>query len=151
MKKKIILSIMLLVMVIVACVALVGCNNKCTCTNCNGISNTETRTAHIKYVYVLTTQFMSGDTFTMGSLLIKPENPTYINNVFNAGYGMTEQGYIGEFDLPMNNPRMGEGFDANKNYRFIAWYTEPEYLYQWNFNEDRIWRDITLYAKWVEL
>lgn len=149
--KKIVLSVMLLVMVIVACVALVGCNNKCTCTNCNGISSTETRTAHIKFDYVLTSQYTRGGTFTMGSLLFKPEIPIYENFIFNGGYGMSSDGNVTEFDVPIDNPRMGEGFDANKNYRFIAWYTEPEYLYQWNFNEDRIWRDITLYAKWVEI
>lgn len=141
MKKKIVLSVMLLVMAIVACVALVGCNN----------TNKETRTAHITYDFVITTQYKQGDTFTIGSLLFKPEIPTYINHVFNAGhYGTPETG-VTEFDVPIDNPRMGEGFDSNKNYRFVAWYTEPEYLYQWNFSEDRIYRDITLYAKWVEL
>lgn len=141
MKKKIILSVMLLVMVIVACVALVGCND----------TNKETRTAHITFNYVLTTQFTRGDLYIIGSLLEKPENPTYFNNIFNAGYYGTPETGVTEFDVPIDKPRMGDGFDSNKNYRFIAWYTEPEYLYQWDFSEDRIYRDITLYAKWVEL
>lgn len=150
MKKKIILSIMLLVMVIIACVALVGCNNTCTCTNCNGTNINETRIVNVKFNYVLTPQDSRLNSYILGSLIHKPEIPTYIDHVFNSGYCVTRFG-TAEFDTPIDNPRMGEGFNADKNYRFIAWYTEPEYLYQWNFAEDRIYRDLTLYAKWVEL
>lgn len=144
MKKKVILSVILLVMVIVACVALVGCDDEESIVK-------ETRRFHIKFNYSITSQFIDDYSYTMGSLINKPENPTYINNVFNAGYGITEKGYIGESDYPIEYPRINEGYDANKNYRFIAWYTEPEYLYQWDFSEDRIWRNMTLYAKWVEI
>lgn len=144
MKKKIILSVMLLVMVIVACVALVGCDNPRS-------QVTETREYHVKFDYSITSQFVRDLSFIMGSLITKPEIPTYINYTFNGGYGITQNGFISDSDIPITNPRMNEGYDANKNYRFVAWYTEPEYLYQWNFSEDRIWRNITLYAKWVEI
>lgn len=87
----------------------------------------------------------------IGSIIYKPENPTYSDHVFNAGYANYGDGKVDDTDMPIENPRMNDGFDANKNYRFVGWYTEPEFLYQWNFSEDRVYRNMDLYAKWVEV
>lgn len=134
MKKKIILSVMLLVMVIVACVALVGCKEE---------------TVNVSLDYQITTQYDGFAIIPLGSLLKKPSDPTFVNQTFNPGKG----GLIGppdKNDFFMKNPRMGEGFDLNKDYLFIGWYKEPECIRPWNFSEDRVYDEITLYAKWIE-
>lgn len=132
--KKIVLSVMLLVMVIVACVALVGCKEDTVMVSLN---------------YQITTQYESFDMIAIGSLLTKPSDPTFVDSTFNAGIGGINSGWA-DFDLPMKNPRMGEGFDASKNYLFIGWYKEPECIRPWIFSEDRVYEKTTLYAKWIE-
>lgn len=135
MKKKIVLSVMLLVMVIVACVALVGCDDE---------------TISVGLDYQITTQYTAAWSIKKGDLLTKPSDPTFVNSTFNAGIGGMSGGWA-DFDFPMKNPRMGEGFDINKDYLFIGWYKEPECIRPWIFSEDRVYEEITLYAKWIEL
>lgn len=156
MKKKIILSVMLLVMVIVACVALVSCNVKCTCANCNGISNTETREVLVTYNYTITNQITRIDGYIIGELAYKPQDPKFINNIFYAGLGKTgtsaEGLYIstvGKDPISIENPRMNDGYDSNLDYYFVGWYKEPEFKSLWNFAEDRVYENINLYAKWI--
>lgn len=144
MKKKILIAILIVIAIVSVCFAFVGCN-----TENNKIN--ETRTANILFNYSITTQFQRSNYYLMGSLIEKPENPIYFNHVFNAGYYGSPETKINDFDVPIDNPRIEQGYDADKNYRFIAWYTEPEFLYQWNFSEDRIFRDMILYAKWAEI
>lgn len=134
MKKKIIFSVMLLVMIIVACIALVGCKEE---------------TVLVSLDYQITTQFEAIAIIPIDTLLKKPSDPTFTNQTFNPGKG----GLIGPPDknsFPMKNPRMGEGYDVNKDYLFIGWYKEPECIRPWVFSEDRVYEEITLYAKWIE-
>lgn len=135
MKKKIVLSVMLLVMIAISCIALVGCKED---------------TIHIKLEYQIIDSLHVGDTTTIGSLLRKPQDPTFENKTFNAGIGVCISDNIAEFEMPIENPRMGEGFDVNKDYLFIGWYKEPECIRPWNFSEDRAFTDLSLYAKWIE-
>lgn len=154
--KKIVLSVMLLVMVIIACVALVGCDNTCTCTNCNGISNTETREVLVTYNYSLTSQYTRIDGFIIGELAYKPQDPKFINHVFYGGLGKTgtsAEGInistVGKDPISIENPRMNDGYDANLDYYFVGWYKEPEFISLWNFAEDRVYENTNLYAKWT--
>lgn len=156
MKKKIILSVMLLVIVVVACVALVGCNVKCTCTNCNGTSNTETREVLVTYNYTITDQYKSIDSFIIGELAYKPQDPKFINHVFYGGLGKTgvsDNGLyspkVGKDPISIEYPRMNDGYDANLDYYFVGWYKEPEFISLWNFAEDRVYENTNLYAKWI--
>lgn len=156
MKKKIILSVMLLVMVIVACVALVGCNNKCTCTNCIGISNTETREVLVTYNYSLTSQYTRIDGYIIGELAFKPQDPEFTNHVFYGGLGKTgtsaegiNVSTVGKDPISIENPRMNDGYDSNLDYYFVGWYKEPEFKSLWNFAEDRVYENTNLYAKWI--
>lgn len=156
MNKKILIAILIVIAVVSVCFILVACDIKCNCENCGGtgtnINNpSDDRMVHITFNYTLTTQFMSGAKYPIVSILYKPENPTFKDHVFNAGYDKVSDGFVSEFDLPIDYPRMEEGYDVNKDYCFVGWYTEPEYRYQWNFAEDRIYRDMTLYAKWMEI
>ena len=36
-------------------------------------------------------------------------------------------------------------------YDFAGWFKEEECLNEWNFDEDIVEEDITLYAKWIEV
>lgn len=36
-------------------------------------------------------------------------------------------------------------------YNFVGWFKEEECLNEWNFDEDIVEEDITLYAKWIEV
>lgn len=137
MKKKIIFSVMLLVMIIVACVALVGCDN-------NEVT--------VYLDYQLTDQYHSACSAKLNDLLFKPEDPIYENYKFIPGHSSTNniKGINHKNKLTIDNPRMGEGYDANKNYLFIGWYKEPECIRPWNFSEDRVHGDTTIYAKWIE-
>ena len=108
------------------------------------------RTVIVRLNYLITTQFTNVSTYPIASLAIKTENPTFTDSTFNAGYGKSPNGQVTEFDLPIENPRMGEGYDVNTDYFFDGWFTEPEYLYEWNFAEDRLYHEITLYAQWIE-
>lgn len=136
MKKKIVLSVMLLVMVIVACVALYSCNLE---------------KAFLKFHYTITTQYTRSYDYTTGDLIYKPENPTFINGIFTDGGGKTSNGTVSSELFSIEYPRLEEGYSYEKNYYFVGWFTEPEFRYQWNFAEDRIYRDMTLYAKWLEI
>lgn len=40
---------------------------------------------------------------------------------------------------------------AVEGYRFLGWYKESNYVTEWNFDEDTVTENITLYAKWEEL
>ena len=110
---------------------------------------TDDRTVIVRLNYLISTQFTNVSTYPIASLAIKTENPTFTDSTFNAGYGKSPNGQVTEFDLPIENPRMGEGYDVNTDYFFDGWFTEPEYLYEWNFAEDRLYHETTLYAKWT--
>lgn len=135
MKKKVILSVMLLVMVIVTCVALVSCKEE---------------TVNVSLDYQITTQFSAVWSIKKGVLLTKPSDPTFVNSTFNDGIGGLDGGWA-DFEMPLKSPRMGEGFDVNKDYLFIGWYKEPECIRPWVFSEDRVYVKTTLYAKWIEI
>lgn len=36
-----------------------------------------------------------------------------------------------------------------EGYTFDGWFTEPECIYEWNFNRNTVTRNLTLYAKWI--
>lgn len=41
--------------------------------------------------------------------------------------------------------------DYNNHWRFLGWYTDESYTYQWNTATDEVHSDLTLYAKWEEI
>ena len=110
------------------------------------------RRVEILYDYVIVTNPSGGGSRSIGSLLSKNEKPSFENRVFKTGFSRNEEGDVNEHEIPFENPNMGEGFDINKNYVFIGWYTSPTYEIEtkWNFAEDRVWRTTTLYARWME-
>lgn len=134
MKKKIILSVMLLVMIIVACVALVGCN-----------VNTK---IYITLNYSITSQYTDLDFCIKDSLLIRPDNPRYENGNFYPCRLSVSNSVFNNDNPYIESPRLNEGYDANIDYIFVAWYKDPEFMYLWNFDTDIASSDMTLYAKW---
>lgn len=38
-----------------------------------------------------------------------------------------------------------------ETYKFLGWYTDEDYIYQWNPYKDAVMCDLTLYAKWEKL
>lgn len=134
MKKKIILSVMLLVMVIVACVALVACK--------------EDAKIYITLNYSITSQYTDLDFCIKDSLLIRPDNPRYENGIFYPCRLSVSNSVFNKDNPCMENPRLNTGYDSNCDYIFVAWYKDPEFCNIWNFDIDIATEDMTLYAKW---
>ena len=113
---------------------------------------TDKSTIYINFDYVITPQFTQAASFNRGDFLIKPENPTYTDNIFNTGSYISSNGNNDDTEMNISNPRFNPSYNPDMNYMFIGWYTSPTFeLYTlWDFNEDRIYRDMILYAKWIE-
>lgn len=129
-------------------VGLININTKPDTSQASGVDNRPE--VLITYDYVITPQFTGYGKFKRGDLLTKPENPTYENHIFNAGHYLASNGNATTIEVPIKNPRFNPIYDPNKNYEFIDWYTDANFTRKWNFAEDRIFRDTTLYAKWNE-
>ena len=110
------------------------------------------RKIEIIYEYVITSSMSTGDSVPIGSLLKKDENPSFENQTFNTGFTISVDGTVSDNDFEIKNPKMNDGFDVNKNYIFIGWYTSPTYEDEtkWNFAEDRVYRLTRFYARWSE-
>lgn len=85
----------------------------------------------------------------IGSLLHKPPTPTYKDRVFNDGIGGFW--HIGEYELPLTVDKVNPGYDIDADYLFVGWYHDSEFTTEWDFTTDRIYKDITIYAKWEKI
>lgn len=148
MKKKILIAILIVMAVVSVCFAFVGCGGKDTA---------ETREVLVTYDYTITNQYTRRDGFYIGELAYKPQDPTFRKAIFYTGYGKTGITYdklskpkVDDFPITIEYPRMNEGYSTEVDYYFVGWYKEPEFISLWNFAEDRVYADITLYAKWIE-
>lgn len=54
---------------------------------------------------------------------------------------INEGGIVGKIELK----------DIKDTYRFCGWFTEEDYIYQWNPLKDEVRCDIILYSKWEKL
>lgn len=64
---------------------------------------------------------------------------------FNSNGGTTIQSYT---DVTKNSLIKEPTKPTKKGYKFVAWYSDAEFITSWNFNEDRVNSNTTLYAKW---
>lgn len=145
--KKIILSVILLVMVIVACVALYSCtmNNY---QNNDGIIISD-ETTGVAFDYVMIKGYTVLRPVNIGALIQKPQDPEFKNNRFIPQVGIAEDKTLSQIFPHLDNPTLADGYRNDLNYVFVGWYKEPEYYRLWNFAEDRVYTPTTLYAKWI--
>ena len=51
----------------------------------------------------------------------------------------------------VNEPAVVCPKDLDVNMKISGWYQESSYKHKWNFNSDRVYKDMTLYAKWAKM
>ena len=51
----------------------------------------------------------------------------------------------------VNEPTIVCPKDLDLNMKVSGWYKEDAYKHKWNFDVDRVYKDMTLYAKWVKM
>ena len=130
--KKLIISILIIVMSIGSIIGLTACSIK------------ETVNVELDYQII---NFDNVETdIILGNLLNKPSDPTFINKIFNDGIGGVN-GYS-DFEFPISFTEVNEGYNINSDYIFIGWYKETECIRPWIFSEDRAYKNTILYAKW---
>jgi len=88
------------------------------------------------------------------------EDPWFIDPAFNDGYayfssgyyrvlvddGTAPYGYLVRYQSSIHQPSN----PTRTGYVFGGWYTDPNYTNTWDFANDHVTQDVTLYAKWTE-
>lgn len=99
--------------------------------DCDGSNN-------IYYIYGINADKTCVANFSINEYQVNFE--TYGGTPFPALQTVFYGGYIAR---PTDPARAG--------FSFLGWYTEPSYIYEWNFNNDVVVSDLTLYAKWQDI
>lgn len=67
---------------------------------------------------------------------------------FNTNGGST----IAPYEKVIISSKIDRPADPSKNgYKFVGWYKDSTYTQAWDFDNDTVTKDTTLYAKWVEI
>ena len=77
--------------------------------------------------------------------------PMYWNresNFFTVIFDSTGGSEVPELSLRKDSNIIKPQDPFMEGYVFLAWYTDPEYTVPWDFDNDTVIEDITLYAKW---
>ena len=100
---------------------------------------------------------MGNDVQVIYSTLNGRGEPQLASTFMKSGNGFVNYSPEGG-EIRFRNIIVGAGKQAieqlpeREGYIFAGWYTEKEYINQWNFEEDMVEQNtiITLYAKWIE-
>lgn len=86
-------------------------------------------------------------------------NPWFIDPAFNEGYayfdsgyyrvtiddGSDPYGYLVRYESPLQKP----SDPVRSGYVFGGWFSDPQTTQPWDFTDDEVTQDVTLYAKWT--